>query len=277
MSSFRVEAVGDDVDSDLPFQVRLSDKLRSTMRVSAETLAGPVTVHGEAAAGEPFSSPERLSLAVARKRARRQATAAAAAAPDHSVISNNSASARVQPEAATAAGAAAAAASAKPPGAAGPAAKAGHARPKYLYTPLMNLVRASSASKELNCYGIVTYSTPPKATRGTDHMCTIKLVDPSWSLDDEGIPFNFFAQDEADLPAVQGVGEIMRLHRVRIQVYNGKPQGVCKIRPSDGRGCVARGQYRRRREKGKGTTKQRHDGDIGLLATGLRQQPLRHI
>lgn len=242
MSSFRVEAVGDDVDSDLPFQVRLSDKLRSSMRVSAETLAGPVTVHGEAAAaGEPFSSPERLSLAVARKRARRQATAAAAAAPDGSVVSNNSAAARVQPEAATAAGAAAAAASVKPPGAAGPAAKAGHARPKYLYTPLMNLVRASSASKELNCYGIVTYSTPPKATRGTDHMCTIKLVDPSWSLDDEGIPFNFFAQDEADLPAVQGVGEIMRLHRVRIQVYNGKPQGVCKIRPSDGRGCVARG------------------------------------
>jgi len=91
----------------------------------------------------------------------------------------------------------------------------------YVYSPLKDLKQDGI----YHVYGVISSFKPPKrCTRGDrDFIMTLTLVDPSFL---EGISINIFGESEIYLPPVKAVGDIFRAHRLKVNIFNGKPQGV---------------------------------------------------
>lgn len=110
---------------------------------------------------------------------------------------------------------------------------------KYCYT----LLEEIQATNELyNMYGYVVKFDPPKPTKGTDYQVTIRITDHSLlkrissarsSGDDSNkwpsITLNVFSPSDS-LPVQVGDFDIIRCHRVKISLHNGKLQGVITSR-----------------------------------------------
>ncbi|XP_004346807.2 hypothetical protein CAOG_05122 [Capsaspora owczarzaki ATCC 30864] len=103
------------------------------------------------------------------------------------------------------------------------AASEGPARPnssaEYEYTPISKVRQAES----INLFGVVVYLKPPRPTRGTDWCLTFTLCDPG-SEGEHPLMCNLFLPQHA-FPEVQ-LGDIVRLHRIKIQTHNGSLQGL---------------------------------------------------
>jgi hypothetical protein len=54
-------------------------------------------------------------------------------------------------------------------------------------------------------------------------LITLVVTDPS-SV--EGISINVFGEIESKLPAISGVGDVFRAHRLQVSTFNNKLQGV---------------------------------------------------
>jgi hypothetical protein len=93
---------------------------------------------------------------------------------------------------------------------------------KYKYTKLAEVTRG-----EHHVYGVVTQFGMPKQTRGTDWMLSLSLIDESLPAD--GFAVNVFAPAKKDLPVVKRVGDVVRLHRVTVQLYQSQLQGLGQI------------------------------------------------
>ncbi|BFZ12789.1 hypothetical protein BsWGS_15828 [Bradybaena similaris] len=102
------------------------------------------------------------------------------------------------------------------------------ARPSQTATALRSYSYKSLGELKVNTivdvYGVVKFYKPPVKTRGSDFCCVIGLTDPSLSSSEDKVSCNIFAATEAQLPQLQ-VGYIIRLHRLKIQTYNGRKQG----------------------------------------------------
>ena len=103
----------------------------------------------------------------------------------------------------------------------------------YTYQTIAELVSAARASERRwgprgNLYGVVVSWTAALATNGTDHKKTVVLKDLSG---DTELVVNFFAHEkELELmPAIQSVGDVMRLHRVGVSMHGQKPVGFAKM------------------------------------------------
>ena len=110
-------------------------------------------------------------------------------------------------------------------------------RTKYKYITLSEAYE-SFPGAEVNCYGIVAEWTVPRPTRkGTDMYQVLKLRDASvsgiTSTEDGGqysdIQVQFFATSREELPKPRKKGDIIRLHRVKVGRWEGKPQLNAKI------------------------------------------------
>eukprot|EP01119_Soliformovum_irregulare_P023925 TRINITY_DN8460_c0_g1_i1.p1 TRINITY_DN8460_c0_g1~~TRINITY_DN8460_c0_g1_i1.p1 ORF type:complete len:527 (-),score=153.31 TRINITY_DN8460_c0_g1_i1:61-1641(-) len=90
----------------------------------------------------------------------------------------------------------------------------------YQYTNICDLKEGIS-----NVYGVVTIvGEPKKSSRGTcDWSLNFNIVDPT---SDYGLSINVFAEEESKLPLPLEVGDVIRLHRIKISSFNGKIQGV---------------------------------------------------
>jgi hypothetical protein len=71
---------------------------------------------------------------------------------------------------------------------------------------------------------VVAAFTPPKATRGTDLVATMKVVDPS--CPSSGISIVLFGKTPEGTPHATATGEVVRFHRLRIDMFNSNLQGV---------------------------------------------------
>ncbi|XP_078599130.1 protection of telomeres protein 1-like [Branchiostoma floridae x Branchiostoma japonicum] len=92
---------------------------------------------------------------------------------------------------------------------------------KYSYTKLCDVkVRTT-----VNLYAAVKFFKPPFPSRGTDYCMVVKLVDPSLDDLDEGLKCLFFAKEESLLPQIYSIGDIVRIHRLKVDNYRGAPQG----------------------------------------------------
>ncbi|XP_037836716.1 protection of telomeres protein 1 isoform X4 [Kryptolebias marmoratus] len=80
--------------------------------------------------------------------------------------------------------------------------------PKYTYTRLDNLKNESV----VNVYGVVVFFKQPFQTRGTDLCSTLKITDQS----NENIGCTIFCEKLKDHPRIFQIGDIVRLHRVKV-------------------------------------------------------------
>ena len=78
---------------------------------------------------------------------------------------------------------------------------------------------------DVNIFGVVKYFSRPSRTKNGQYSALYTVVDPSVKDDIEnGIRCNLFECQEKLLPAVDNVGDIIRLHRMKVTKFNGRLQ-----------------------------------------------------
>uniref|UniRef100_A0A8C9TBA3 Protection of telomeres protein 1 n=1 Tax=Scleropages formosus TaxID=113540 RepID=A0A8C9TBA3_SCLFO len=94
-------------------------------------------------------------------------------------------------------------------------------KPKYTYTPLKDL----KPGMIVNIYGVVTFFKQPFRTKGTDYCSTLKITDES----SVKIGCSVFSEKVEEHPKVFKNGDIIRLHRVKVQFFNGSVNVVTSL------------------------------------------------
>lgn len=100
----------------------------------------------------------------------------------------------------------------------------------YSYLELSQAVER--VGQLINLWAVVLECSIPRPTRGTDMVCNLTLVDPSTQDQPElaaGVEMLCFAASPEELPHIRRPGDIIRLHRVKVNRFNDKPQLVGKV------------------------------------------------
>ncbi|XP_076026219.1 protection of telomeres protein 1 isoform X2 [Genypterus blacodes] len=85
--------------------------------------------------------------------------------------------------------------------------------PKYTYVNLGDL----KAEAVVNVYAVVVFFKQPFKSRGTDFCSTLKLTDQT----DLKVSCNIFRAELEDHPKIFNIGDIVRLHRVKVKFFSG--------------------------------------------------------
>ncbi|XP_063097374.1 protection of telomeres protein 1 isoform X3 [Cavia porcellus] len=88
----------------------------------------------------------------------------------------------------------------------------------YTYTPLNQL----KGGTVVNVYGVVKFFKPPYLSKGTDYCSVVTIVDQT----NVKLTCLLFSGNYEALPQIYKVGDIIRFHRLKIQVYKNEPQGI---------------------------------------------------
>ncbi|TFJ80262.1 hypothetical protein NSK_008405 [Nannochloropsis salina CCMP1776] len=107
---------------------------------------------------------------------------------------------------------------------------------RYEYRRCGELVLGQDLGKEVNVWAMVGSMGAPRPTNGTDFSQSFLLVDETMTEADMGVVCNVFRPAPELFPPVQGAGDLLRCHRVRVREYQGHPQLV-------GPGQIHRSQY----------------------------------
>eukprot|EP00047_Mylnosiga_fluctuans_P024277 m.157828 g.157828 ORF g.157828 m.157828 type:complete len:222 (+) comp9814_c0_seq2:669-1334(+) len=88
--------------------------------------------------------------------------------------------------------------------------------------------------RNANIYGLVVEIKAQKATRGSDYAWAIFITDESYAATQsnpmaDGFNVMLFASDRALFPPIQGRGDIVRIHRMKLGSHNGKLQGTVRL------------------------------------------------
>ncbi|XP_069852780.1 protection of telomeres protein 1 isoform X2 [Dipodomys merriami] len=89
---------------------------------------------------------------------------------------------------------------------------------KYIYTPLNQL----KGGTVVNVYGVVKFFKPPYLSKGTDYCSVVTIVDQT----NVKLICLLFSGNYEALPIIYKIGDIVRFHRLKIQVYKMEPQGI---------------------------------------------------
>ena len=68
----------------------------------------------------------------------------------------------------------------------------------------------------INLFAAVVLVTPPRITRRGDWMITAKIVDDSWAT--TPLVMNIFQKEQRKLPKLVWMGDIICIHRARVEV-----------------------------------------------------------
>ncbi|XP_004608352.3 protection of telomeres protein 1 isoform X1 [Sorex araneus] len=90
--------------------------------------------------------------------------------------------------------------------------------PHYVYTPLNQL----KGGNIVNVYGVVKFFKPPYLSKGTDYCSVITIVDQTKVK----LTCLLFSGNYESLPIVYKNGDIVRFHRLKIQIYKNETQGI---------------------------------------------------
>lgn len=88
----------------------------------------------------------------------------------------------------------------------------------YAYTPLNKL----KAGMVVNVYGVVKFFKPPYLSRGTDYCSVVTIVDST----NANLTCLLFSGNYEAHPMVYKNGDIVRFHRLKIQIYKNETQGI---------------------------------------------------
>ncbi|KAF6086624.1 protection of telomeres 1 [Phyllostomus discolor] len=89
---------------------------------------------------------------------------------------------------------------------------------RYVYTPLNEL----KAGMVVNVYGVVKFFKPPYLSKGTDYCSVVTIVDQT----EVKLTCLLFSGNYESLPLIYKNGDIVRFHRLKIQVYKNETQGI---------------------------------------------------
>ncbi|XP_006859402.1 PREDICTED: protection of telomeres protein 1 [Chrysochloris asiatica] len=88
----------------------------------------------------------------------------------------------------------------------------------YIYTPLNQLKDGTV----VNVYGVVKFFKPPYLSKGTDYCSVVTIVDQT----NVKLTCLLFSGNYEALPIIYKNGDIVRFHRLKIQVYKKETQGI---------------------------------------------------
>ncbi|XP_049627018.1 protection of telomeres protein 1 [Suncus etruscus] len=88
----------------------------------------------------------------------------------------------------------------------------------YVYTPLNKL----KGGMIVNVYGVVKFFKPPYLSKGTDYCSVITIVDQT----NVKLTCLLFSRKYEALPVVYKNGDIVRFHRLKVQVYKNETQAI---------------------------------------------------
>ncbi|XP_017373037.1 protection of telomeres protein 1 isoform X1 [Cebus imitator] len=88
----------------------------------------------------------------------------------------------------------------------------------YIYTPLNQL----KGGTVVNVYGVVKFFKPPYLSKGTDYCTVVTIVDQT----NVKLTCLLFSGNYEALPIIYKNGDIVRFHRLKIQVYKKETQGI---------------------------------------------------
>ena len=89
------------------------------------------------------------------------------------------------------------------------------------YTKLADL----TVNTVVNVYGVVKFFKSPFKTKGSDFVCTMSLVDPSFDSLDQSFKCVLFSKSKESLPLIKSVGDVVRIHRLGVREFRGDLQG----------------------------------------------------
>ncbi|CAM9116504.1 unnamed protein product, partial [Scytosiphon promiscuus] len=95
------------------------------------------------------------------------------------------------------------------------------AKAQYAYTALDSL---RVQQERANVYGVVCSFTHQHQSKGRDMTNSISLLDETCAASDSALPCNFFSPTAKGLPAPAMVGDIVRIHRAKVQLFRGRLQ-----------------------------------------------------
>ena len=79
--------------------------------------------------------------------------------------------------------------------------------------------------KKINIIGVVKYFRSPRVTSINQYNLLCTVIDPSVEDNiEKGIRCILFAFEKINLPQVENIGDIIRLHRVNVKSFNGRLQ-----------------------------------------------------
>ena len=96
---------------------------------------------------------------------------------------------------------------------------------KYEYTELAKC--SLQSSEEQNVYGVIIDATFPYKVNQGLYVCSLKIVDASLNTASKGADWAsvvMYAKRFEDLPIVLRIGDIIRIHRATLRVYNNRRQ-----------------------------------------------------
>jgi hypothetical protein len=96
---------------------------------------------------------------------------------------------------------------------------------RYSYSQLANVALAQGGS-EANVYGVIIDATFPYKVNKDKFICSMKVVDPSLNgaKSNEYASIVLYANRFEDLPIVNRVGDVIRVHRAALRLYDDKRQ-----------------------------------------------------
>ncbi|KAK9136556.1 hypothetical protein Sjap_007150 [Stephania japonica] len=92
----------------------------------------------------------------------------------------------------------------------------------YKILPLKDAVLCPR--QRVNLLGVVTEIGLPRKTKGTDYVCTLKIVDETYQNPE--LPVNIFSLRPEKLPKVRAVGDLVQLSGVEMRLFEGKPYAL---------------------------------------------------
>ena len=96
---------------------------------------------------------------------------------------------------------------------------------KYEYIELGKASLSSEMAQ--NVYGVIIDATFPYKVNQKLYVCSLKIADPSLNTASKGSDYAsvvMYAKRFEDLPIVLRLGDIIRLHRATLRMYNGRRQ-----------------------------------------------------
>merc|ERR1712167_359002 len=98
----------------------------------------------------------------------------------------------------------------------------GKSNSKYEY---VELNKASLTSSEpCHFYGVITDATFPYKVNADRFICSLKVVDPSFNQKGAYASVVIYANKFEDLPIVHRLGDLIRVHRANMRIYQNRRQ-----------------------------------------------------
>ena len=96
---------------------------------------------------------------------------------------------------------------------------------KYEYVEL-NKTSLTSGDQNNHFYGVIVDATFPYKVKADRFICVLKVIDPTLNpkTKQDYAQVVIYANRFEDLPIVHRIGDVIRVHRAQVRIYNGKTQ-----------------------------------------------------